>query len=55
MSNQWLHNDLTTDADDSARLPMDGQGLVKREECIFKKCCKKYKKKGKHCRRCPKL
>lgn len=22
--------------------------------CAFKKCCKKYKK-GKHCRRCPKL
>lgn len=23
-------------------------------ECAFKKCCKKYKKKGKHCKSCPK-
>ncbi|MFY0607116.1 MAG: hypothetical protein JXR10_10390 [Cyclobacteriaceae bacterium] len=25
------------------------------EECVFKKCCKKYKKKGRHCKKCPKL
>jgi hypothetical protein len=24
-------------------------------ECVFKKCCKKYKKKGTHCKKCPKL
>lgn len=23
-------------------------------ECVFKKCCKKYKKKGEHCKKCPK-
>lgn len=23
-------------------------------ECVFKKCCEKYKKKGKHCKKCPK-
>jgi len=24
------------------------------EECVFKKCCKKYKKPGKrHCKKCP--
>ncbi len=23
--------------------------------CVFKKCCKAYKKKGKHCKKCPKL
>ncbi len=29
-------------------LPMDGS------ECVFKKCCKKYKKKGKNrCKKCP--
>lgn len=22
--------------------------------CDFKKCCKAYKKKGKHCKKCPK-
>ena len=22
--------------------------------CVFKKCCEKYKKKGKHCKKCPK-
>lgn len=25
------------------------------EVCVFKKCCKKYKKKGKHCKKCPKI
>lgn len=25
------------------------------QECVFKKCCKKYKKKGRHCKKCPKL
>jgi hypothetical protein len=24
------------------------------DECVFKKCCKNYKKKGKHCKKCPK-
>lgn len=24
------------------------------ECCVMKKCCKKYKKKGKYCRSCPK-
>ena len=23
-------------------------------DCVFKKCCEKYKKKGKHCKKCPK-
>lgn len=23
-------------------------------ECVFKKCCEKYKKNGKHCKKCPK-
>jgi hypothetical protein len=25
------------------------------QECVFKKCCKKYKKKGQHCKKCPKI
>lgn len=33
----------------------DKGGLVCLDECLFKKCCKKYKKKGKYCRKCPKL
>ncbi len=29
--------------------------LMVAHECVFKKCCKKYKKKGKkHCKSCPK-
>ena len=24
------------------------------EECALKKCCKKYKKKGRYCKKCPK-
>ena len=29
--------------------------ILVQHECVFKKCCKKYKKKGKHCKKCPKL
>lgn len=42
-------------AEDSSRSPFHSEGLVHRDECIFKKCCKKYKRKGTHCRKCPKL
>lgn len=28
--------------------------LSDQECCVFKKCCKAYKKKGKHCKKCPK-
>jgi|GEM_PF-1395088 len=28
--------------------------LSDNECCVFKKCCKAYKKKGKHCKKCPK-
>ena len=27
--------------------------FVGNDECVFKKCCKKWKKKGKHCKKCP--
>ena len=41
---------------EESKSPFHRDGLVSFEECLFKKCCKKYKKKGKqHCRRCPKL
>jgi len=31
------------------------KGFVRLDECMFKKCCKKYKKKNKsHCKKCPK-
>lgn len=29
--------------------------LMETECCALKKCCKAYKKKGKHCKKCPKL
>ena len=35
--------------------PMDRENLMSGHECVFKKCCKKYKKKGRHCKKCPKL
>jgi hypothetical protein len=28
--------------------------LCGNEECVFKKCCEKYKKKHKYCKKCPK-
>ncbi|CAG5012293.1 hypothetical protein DYBT9275_05147 [Dyadobacter sp. CECT 9275] len=27
---------------------------IGQHECVFKKCCEKYKKKGKYCKKCPK-
>jgi hypothetical protein len=30
------------------------KSLMDSEDCVFKKCCKAYKKKGKHCKKCPK-
>jgi hypothetical protein len=30
------------------------KSLSEGDECVFKKCCEKYKKKGKHCKKCPK-
>ena len=42
--------------EEESKTSFQREGLVNFEECLFKKCCKKYKKKGKqHCRRCPKL
>ena len=29
--------------------------MIPEESCVFKKCCKKFKKKGKHCKKCPKI
>jgi ligand-binding sensor protein len=39
--------------DDNVSTPLDGKWV--NEECVFKKFCKKYKKKGRHCKKCPKL
>ena len=51
-----LHlDDPSVDADCNVRFLGDNPGMVNRDECIFKKCCKKYKRKGRHCRKCPKL
>ena len=30
------------------------KSLIASEECVFKDCCKNYKKKGKYCKKCPK-
>ena len=40
-------------------IPFSGQNdiwsksLNGMHECVFKKCCEKYKKKGKHCKKVP--
>lgn len=31
------------------------QNMMVAHDCVFKKCCKKYKRKGRHCKKCPKL
>jgi len=30
------------------------KSLIQQGECVFKDCCKAYKKKGKYCKKCPK-
>jgi len=35
--------------------PFEKRSITESEECVFKKCCKKYKKKGRHCKKCPKI
>ncbi|SEJ13791.1 hypothetical protein SAMN04487995_3412 [Dyadobacter koreensis] len=30
------------------------KSLPQQTECVFKDCCKAYKKKGKYCKKCPK-
>lgn len=39
--------------DQQAFSPYD-KGHFSDDECVFKKCCKKYKKKGRYCKKCPK-
>lgn len=46
---------LIIDSGRDTEITSDREGIVSFEECIFKKCCKKYKKKGKHCKKCPRL
>ncbi len=35
--------------------PGERNMISSEEACVFKKCCKKYKKKGRHCKKCPKI
>lgn len=30
------------------------KSLILNDSCVFKDCCKNYKKKGKYCKKCPK-
>jgi hypothetical protein len=34
---------------------LEKRDIMVTHDCVFKKCCKKYKKKGTHCKKCPKL
>jgi hypothetical protein len=31
----------------------DANPFLGEMDCVFKKCCKKWKKKGNHCKKCP--
>jgi len=34
---------------------LSSKSYFESDECVFKKCCEKYKKKkGEHCKKCPK-
>ncbi|WP_221409475.1 hypothetical protein [Marinoscillum furvescens] len=45
----------TSDQEQQFFHPLDGKSAMEQGECVFKKCCKKYKKKGRHCKKCPKI
>ncbi|MBD0401183.1 hypothetical protein [Flammeovirga sp. EKP202] len=36
-------------------LSVEGDELSSEITCKKKNCCKKYKRKGKHCKKCPKI
>ena len=41
---------------DGITLEFKDYGPYAGNDCVFKKCCKKFKKKGKkHCKSCPKI
>lgn len=51
-----IKEDFCVEEDQLSFSPFDKKDLAgSGEECVFKKCCKKYKKKGRHCKKCPKL
>jgi hypothetical protein len=39
---------------DTADTDFDERSTGFGDECVLKKCCKKYKKKGRYCKKCPK-
>lgn len=46
--------DTYTGETNTASHPFKSEGMVKMDECVFKKCCKKFKKKEKkRCKKCP--
>jgi hypothetical protein len=52
MNLDWIENAMQQEAGMSKILlqtPFDN------ECCVLKKCCKKYKKKGRYCKSCPKV
>jgi len=51
----YYKNTLFNDITGSEISPDDQRHIIAVQSCDFKKCCKKYKKKGKHCKKCPKL
>jgi hypothetical protein len=48
-----LFQEFDCTAGDSNEKPWS-VSLIGSECCALKKCCKAYKKKGKHCKKCPK-
>jgi hypothetical protein len=46
---------LSTEIDSfNTQMSVWSKSLNGDQECVFKDCCKKYKKKGKYCKKCPK-
>lgn len=46
--------DLHTEEEFTSCISFKSEGMIKMDECVFKKCCEKFKKKKKkRCKKCP--
>ncbi|MFT6867200.1 MAG: hypothetical protein ACJA08_002039 [Cyclobacteriaceae bacterium] len=46
--------DLNYSEEHPSSISFKSEGMIKMDECVFKKCCEKFKKKKKkRCKKCP--
>ena len=48
-----MHFNSSSDSFDATFNPLEDKKNAHDLGCVFKKCCEKYKRKGKNCKKCP--